>query len=1045
MDGSAGHWRALPAAALESTMHAHRTLGIVALFVVLAAGVAFWLVSRGDGRIALPPVAAAGADAAAAAHAEAAAGGAAPAVHDEVTEASSRVEAASAGPEPATGPGVVGQVVDPAGQPVPGAAVSLSRDFDFDPRDFDAEAAEDLFGDPESVVARVRAARGEAVETVTDANGRFRLGVAGKGDKVALRVLSRGFLALERTAARPAAEDLDLGVLQLERGAVISGRVVDRAGKGIANAAVTREPPGMGGMPDFDFGGSFDDDMPAFRNDRARTDADGRFELANARPGDFSLRARHVDHPSTRQEGLSVTAGSEVHDVMLVLEPGAVVRGRVVGVPDGTKALRVAVKSRRDANAGQASGAEADGPMGLFAVAGGEGIDFQDFDGFGERTVRVEPDGSFEVRGLNIGRGYTVWATQSGRGFLGSSACTQRLDVTTPVEGIELRYEAGVSVTFRVVADDGGAPVEQLWVSHSLRGGGGGMGELMQQAMNRRGKARNYPDGRVTIASLRPKEKQTLSLGIDAIGFRSFERKDIALPQRGELDLGVVRLAAVPVLNVQVLADVDGQPIAGATVRARATKQDDGADRGSRVEFDFFGSGGGAAATSARTDADGRCVLNAPEGKPFVVTVRGKEFAAFEAGPMTLASLGNAPFVARLRRGGSVEVTVVDADGAPVPAGRVMHRGPADERGDETTGANGTATFAHLQPGEHRFRLAEQAGGAAFVRIAMDVASEQAGAEEPDWQTVLVEDGAATTLQLTKPAGTTLHGVVRENGVPLANARVTFLKGDDSGLAGDIAGMMVEFGGGGDGSATRTDSDGAYRLRDLPEGSHRLRISTKERAMPALVAVELRGADNTFDVDLDVAIVRGVVRDADGAPIDGAKVRVGPARSSDGEPDPTDLVEGIMPGGLGALGGVGGQSVKTDASGRYELRGLQVGTKLQVRASAKGSAPAASAPFEVQPGAVRDGVDLQLERAGRIKVTSTEKVPFAMAMARRLGADGEPEKGETPVIQMMGNGSTTLSGLRAGRWRVTLQMPSGDAEKTQDVDVTAGQTATVAF
>ncbi len=1019
-------------------MQANRSLGLVVLLVVVAAATV-WFVSRGDARVGLPPAAGATVGEVAPAAADAVGGPlAAPVTPELVVDATSRVEAASATDVAEDGTAVLGQVVDDQGRPVADAVVRNSRGFSFDPEAFDGDALEAMANDPEAAMARVREARGEGRTTTTDAEGRFRLSAPKNGRSISLRVEARGQQVLERSGTRPTTGDLDFGVLQLERGAVVSGRVVDRAGSGIAGAIVLREPGSGGGAEwmgglDIEFPG--DTDMTSFPGDRAQTDAEGRFELPHMAPREFTLRARHPDHPSTRQAGLTVAAGAVLGDLLLVLEPGAVIRGRVVGRPEDAPSLRVAVRSRRDEPTTPAQ----EGPL---AFLGGADF-FDDMGGFGERSAKVEADGGFVLRGLHIGRAYQVWATQAGRGMLGNAACTQRLEVTTPIEGIELRYDPGITVTFQVVGSADGTPIERLWVGHSLSGGGG-MEELMGQAMGRRGRATSYPDGRVTIANLRPKEKQTLRLSVDAVGFAQFERKDINLPRSGQIDLGVVRLAAAPVLRVRVLAQADGAPVVGASVRVRETK----ADEPVSVSFEMWGGrmGGGSSTQSARTGDDGRCIVNAPADTPFTVEVTSKEHASHASASLTLAALHGDELTVTLVRGGVVEVTAVDAEGALATGQRIEHLAPDGSRDSKPSSDKGVALFERLVPGEHQFRIGDRAGGPAFVAMTLEAASGQAGKPDADWQRVEVADGATATLKLTKAASAELRGVVRENGLPLAGARITFLKGSDSGAGGELAEMMADFGGGGGGRSARAGDDGSYVLRDLPEGSHRLRITASGRTMPSIVAVELRSAENVFDIDLDVASVRGSVRDADGKPLDGASVRISPVRSAtEGAQDPMGMVEDVMPGGMEMFGvGLGGKSTKTDASGRYELRGVQAGTSLQVRVTAKGHAPAVSAPFEVAAGGTRDGVDLQLPRAGRIKVTA-EKAPFLFASANRLDATGQPVKDVTPVVQMLRNGTGTLDGLLPGRWRVSLRTPNGDKQQPRDVDVVAGETVTVAF
>jgi protocatechuate 3,4-dioxygenase beta subunit len=1013
---------------------------VTAVLLLLAAAATIWIVSRGD-KVEPPAPSSAAAEAGQpleAAGVAPAAGAAVPAGIDAPT---TRIEAAAAA-APGDGPSLSGQVVDDAGQPVAAAAVRASRGMAFDGQDFEEELVAALAAEPEAAMARVRAAREDGATTTTDADGRFRLPMPQAGRGIWLRIEARGHRVLDRNLARPATGDLDVGVLRLERGAIVSGRVVDRAGNGIAGARVVREPAGMRrewmGAADLDFPGM--DTMPDFGGERALTDDEGRFELLHAGAGEFALRARHPDHPSARQEGLSVAVGALLRDVLLVLEPGASIRGRVVGVPADTKALRVAVMSRRDAP--PAAAAEGDeGPFAAFAGAGEQWLG--ELGGFGERTAAVAADGSFEARGLRAGQTYRVWVTQSGRGMLGNTACSQRLEVTTPSDGIELRYDVGITVTFQVVADVDGAPIERLWVEHSLRGGGG-VEELMGQALGRGGRAATYASGRVTIANLRPQAQQTLSLAIQAVGCRPFERKDIALPRSGPLDLGTIRLAPAPVLRVQVVSKADAAPVAGATVRVRAAASESPRGGPLTVFTDRMASAG---AQSARTDADGRCIVNAPPGESIVVVVSSKEHARHESAPFVLPAAGG-DYEAVLLRGGRVEVTVVDADGAVAKALRVEHLGPDGARDSRTSNDLGLAQFDRLPPGEHRFRLGDAAPGAEFVAIAMEAAGGGDAADEAGWQTVEVADGGTAALRLAKAASAQLRGIVRENGLPLADARIGFLSGAEGDARGELVEMMAGFGrgGGGSGRSARTAADGSYQLRDLPAGTHRLRVTARSRTMPAVVVVQLRAGENQFDVDLEVALVRGVVRGADGQPLAGATVRVGPARDSARDQDPMAIVADVMPGGVEMLAGAtGGRSTKTDAEGRYELRGVQAGVRLQVHAAAKGWAATTSAPLEVAPGGVLDGIDLQLLRAGRIQVTSAVKTPFLVAQARLLGPGGEVDDAVAPVVQMLANGKGTLDGLRAGRWRVSLQSPSGDAPPSQEVEVTAGATAVVAF
>lgn len=1008
-----------------------RTLAIVVSFLAVL-GVGTWYL-LGDTTSVQVPTAAAEDDAAAgdaraaAADADAPATGAGAATDEP---APSRVEAATASAEPAVA--VIGRVVGADGRPVEGAEVREAAGRSLAPDSFDGDWWGEFEGTPaEAVVQRLRA-QGEGATATTGADGSFRLPVTADERPLRLRVAARGFRVLEQRAARPTTGEVDVGALQLTRGAVVAGRVVDRAGNGIATARVALRAVQNG--PEDWFDGvefSFDDvDMPWGRRDEVETDAEGWFELPHAPPGEFRLRARHDDHPAANTDPMQVAAGAELRDVLVVLEPGATIRGRVTGVPDGVERLRVGVTQRRERETGEA------GPAGAF-VFEAAGEVFGDFPGAQERTVDVGADGSFVLRGLRVGQAYRLWATEKAAGMFGAAACTPRLEVAAPAEGITLRYDPGVRVTFQVVDADTGAPIEELWVGHRLRGGGG-MADLIAAAGFRNARRKTWPEGRVTLDDLRPNDEQKLELVIDALGHRRLERENVELPQRGVLDLGVVRLAPSPALRVRVV-DADGQPVAKARVRVRDTSADD-RDVGVQVDFGGGAFGGGRATETGRSDADGRCVLNAPVDASFVVGVTHGDFAPHESEPLRLSPSG-ADYVATLSRGGSVVVTVVDADGKPADRHRVDRRGPeGSDRGRETTDENGVATFSRLVPGEHRFRLGGRSGGDMGISIAMDVAGTVLGDEQDGegWQTVRVEAGGRAELQLVRPASAELRGVVRENGVPLADARVTLLEGSDDGPAGELAGMMAEFGQGG-GRSARVADDGSYKLQDVPEGSHRLRITSRSRAMPAVVPIVLRAGENVCDVELDVAIVRGIVRGGDGQPLEGVRVQAAPVRDDEMD-EAVGVIREMVP--MDLFGG-GGRSAKTDATGRYELRGLQTGVPLQVRATAKRHVAASSAALELTPGAVRDGVDLQLEIAGRVKVTSAEKSPFLVAAAQRLGEGGAVEG--RPIVQMLRSGSGTLDGLAAGRWRVTLQVPTGESPAPKDVDVVAGETVELAF
>lgn len=903
--------------------------------------------------------------------------------------------------------GFVGLVVDEKGSPVADATVTCVPAQGFDPGDFDPSDFE--VWDPSKQEARLAALQKLRTEVKTEPDGSFRLVPRGDSRRVDLRVLARGLVVLQQNPQRPRGQDIDLGTLQLLPGATVSGRVLDRTGKAIVGATVDRRDRGeWDGWGGFDpFGGA------AMRpGDEVVTDSEGRFELAHVRPGTFSLRSRHPDHPVAQLEGVSVAPGKSLSDLLILTEAGATITGHVTDLPKERVQLRVLANPRAPEGQHQ----ELDGPNMVFRNNGE--IYFGGGSGSSERSVEVAADGSFTLRGLHMDRAYTIWAMQSGAGQVGSSPCSQRLDVPSGGHDIKLRYEAGVTVVCHVIDSLHGTPIEQLVVTTRLRGGDqggpdnwgywGGPGGNNQ-------KMRDYPNGDVTIANLRPQPKQTLSLTIDAVGYERLQKDKIAMPMLGNLDLGTLRLEPMPVVDVAVTAAIDNQPVEGATVSLRQHRERGQPQNGPPAP-------GGP--RSGKTDANGHCKLNGMPGQQVVVSVASKEHAPFQSEPIALPAEGNYRFAAQLLRGGDIEVQVLDADAKPVVEARVERRDGKGRGDSRTTDASGKALFERLVPGDHRFRI-----GRRDDPGNLDVPAPRPGpdqADDPSWALASVADGGRTELVLHKQPTAALSGIVRENGLPLAGARISFQKGLEDAPRDR---NQPWFDGNGPGNGARTDEQGNYELKELPPGEHRLRVWHRTRTMTATVAVTLRIGTNNRDVDLDVSTLRGVVRSPDGKPVAKASVSVAPVKNGD-------------PGGDPWMGGWnGGSNAQTKADGHYELRGVAADTELMVTASADGFAAASVGPIEVGVRSSRDDVDVQLLAAGSIHVTVAPEFGRVWASAHCVDGPGKGQRANWEQVETKG---AVLANLQAGRWSVRLTGGTGeDQERT--VEVVAGQVTEVRF
>lgn len=935
-------------------------------------------------------------------------------------------------------PAVVGRVVGPDGQPIAGAKVvaapglsfaNANGRFDLDSLDMSDLDGADLM-DPTRMMKTVREQLADRVEATTNADGRFRVHAKGASKGVGLRVLARGHEILDRRVARPTDQDVDAGTLSLQKGAIVAGRVLDPNGNAIVGAHVGRvhemEARMMGGM---------DIDMPemgeveALRGgEAATTDEKGRFELAHLTPGDVILRARHPDHPTAKSDVLPVELGRELRDVLLTMQRGGEIRGTVTGLPAEAKGLQVmaAKKPRTDA---------AD-PTGMMAMFGGDMADMLSEMGmsFGERTADIAADGTFVLRGL-ARETYRVWVGRNVMGFAGNGVCSQRLEAQ-PGANVELRFEPGISVTFTVVDQDTGAPVERLWVGDRLRGGGG-MADMMAMGMPQQRRLANYPGGVVTVANVRPKPKQKLTLTIDAIGYAQLQREDLELPKSGNLDLGTLRLAPTPVLRVTVVDADAGRPVAGATVSLSTAGGRGGNPFGRMMRMGMEGGG----PQRATTDREGRCTLNRFVDASGELEIDAKGFAPFASAAIAFTKEGPDTFTATLPVGGRVDVSVLGPDQAPIKEAVVEHRAPDGELASKKADAMGLVRLEHLAPGTHSFRLGKDAGPMGMI---MAQARARGGEDEAaTWTTVEVADKATATVRLLKQPTATLRGIVRENGLPLAGARVAFREGggaSEADMGMEVMGQMFEGLGGGKGRNGKADDSGVYTLTELPEGEHRLEITHKTRAMPTRVAVTLRNGDNTFDVELDMTTVRGVVKDPQGNVVDGARVKVKVVRPAEpGAEIPEGIgeaMEGMMPGmNLG-----GGTTIKTDGNGVFELRGVDPDVELLVQATAKGFAPV-STKVTAPRGTTVDAKVLQLGAAGKIRVSMQSNAPFAAVRATFVGDESVP-----PVMQVLRKGKVTLDGLRPGTWEVesmTDDRRNADTKQKRTVEVVAGQTVDV--
>lgn len=262
-----------------------------------------------------------------------------------------------------------GRVVDFQGRPVPGAEVLLEGRTNF--------------------------------KAATDQNGRFRIGKIGEGP-FDLQARAPGFLTtrVRQVPVPPGPGDADLGVISLQAGTVLEGRVVDPEGGPVEGANVQAD--------------SFS----------AVTDGGGLFSLAGLREGTrLSLRVTRQGFAPRIVSGIEMPLPEPL---TVELTPAARIAGTVLdetGDPVGEAKLILTEEHREGP------------PRGRFVGA-----------------AEVDPEGRFEMVDLTPGR-FRLSALAPG--FLPETRDGLELKAGEGIEGLDLTLRRGSVVEGRVLAPDG--------------------------------------------------------------------------------------------------------------------------------------------------------------------------------------------------------------------------------------------------------------------------------------------------------------------------------------------------------------------------------------------------------------------------------------------------------------------------------------------------------------------------------------------------------------------------------------------------------------
>jgi protocatechuate 3,4-dioxygenase beta subunit len=257
----------------------------------------------------------------------------------------------------------------------------------------------------------------------------------------------------EFPASEAGAAELDLGDVRLPPPALLTGRVVDDHGDGVADAEVVL----LGANADrYRMQG----DHPPERDPlehyvgsrRGRSDDLGRFSFADLPAGTFRVGAQARGRPPSKQVEVSLAASETKSGVEVVLPGSMKIAGRVVA-PSGEAVAGVRVAARQ-------------------LIPNGD-----------EASVASDRDGSFELKGLTAGH-YTLEAETYSDDPDDPKALllhTVLADVEAGVADLRFEMLRGAPITGSLV-DERGAPVAGAWVEARRAGQDEAAGAARQES-----------------------------------------------------------------------------------------------------------------------------------------------------------------------------------------------------------------------------------------------------------------------------------------------------------------------------------------------------------------------------------------------------------------------------------------------------------------------------------------------------------------------------------------------------------------------------------
>ncbi len=537
---------------------------------------------------------------------------------------------------------------------------------------------------------------------------------------------------------------------------------------------------------------------------------------------------------------------------------------------------------------------------------------------------------------------------------------------------------------------------------------------------------------------------------------------------------------AAPIPITGWVGDAHGMPLAGARVTLSPLAS---AFEGQRLGI----AGGGGPAPEptqkAASDAAGAFTFAVPDAGMWTVRVEAAGAVPFELDLVPLVETEDLPpFTTAIAEDAGVEIRVVDGQGRPVPAARVVAQSSTSP---ESTDSWHRAIRRGETGPEGRLRLPRVRGERLKIR-----------ASAPGYPVTEIESGEEKVLLRLSPALPRTVLVRGADGSPVAGALVAAgqdlpaaAQTDEGGRAtifatakkvrpvawtadgrrATAAILPPEAPPGADPAAplaillprlpermsgqvvdrldrqplagalvwsprdrttwVRTDARGGYAILPAGEGKTALAAAAPGHLPAELTALPPARGERalhgpTFALE-PAAVAEGVVVDAAGKPLSGA------------------LVNAAVPGPLFDLTAPKARA-RSGLEGRFTLRPLAPAQPYEVTATLRGFAPTKITLAELRPRAVRSGLRLTLRRGRTVRgrVVDGAGQPVAAAVFQIAAAGADPLRGpgaDRYFTRSDAAGQFAVEGLLPGKFDLAVQAPGFALASRRQVAIPAGE------